>query len=237
MEGVKPHAVRQFFAVLANPGQVFREVVEQPAFLRPALLACGVNVLLTLALLPKIREFTLWTLKNTSLQISPEQLAANQGAIITAAMASSVVTALLAPWVLWLVIAGLLKIYDLFSAGGTKFGTLYAVAVYGYLPVLIGNAIHTAVVAGAPAENFSKVSLSLASFLPFQKSFIYFFLTACNPFLWWSLALWGSGGAVAMKSKSSRGVLVFLFSCWLIYALVMAFYALAKVPSGIAIIN
>lgn len=229
----KPQAVKRFFAVLTNPGQVFSEIGEQPAFLKPAILACGINVLLVVGLLPKIREFTLWTLKNTPVQIPPEQLAANQGTIVAAAMATSVVTTLLAPWVLWLVVAGLLKIYDLFSAGGTKFGTLYAVAVYGYLPVLIGNAIHTAVVAGAPVENFGKASLSLASFLPYQKSFIYFFLTGCNPFIWWSLALWGIGGAVAMKNKSARGVLIFLFSCWLIYAVGMALYALAKVPSGV----
>lgn len=234
MEDKKPQAVKWFFTVLTNPGQVYKEIMKRPAFFKPALVACGINVLLILGILPKIREFTLWTLKNSPVQIPPEQLAANQGTIMAAAMATSVVTALIAPWLLWLIIAGLLKIYDLFSAGETRFGTLYAVAVYGYLPMLIGNLIHSVVVAGAPVENFAKVSLSLAAFLPYQKSFLYFFLTACNPFIWWSLVLWGIGGAIAMKNKSARGVLVFLFSCWLVYAVGMVLYALAKVPSGVS---
>ncbi|HHW41115.1 MAG TPA: YIP1 family protein [Syntrophomonadaceae bacterium] len=225
--------MKWFFAVLTNPGLVFKEMVEQPAFFKPALWACGINVLLTLVLLPKIREFTLWTLKSGVVQLPPEQLAASQNIAVIAAMAVSVLAALAGPWLLWLVIAGLLKIYDLFGAKGTKFGTLFAVAVYGYLPVLIGKILHTAVVAGAPAENFGKISLSLAAFLPYQKSFIYFFLTGCNPFVWWSLALWGIGGAAAMRSRSSGGVFGLLFGSWFAYAVVMALYALAKVPAGI----
>ncbi len=168
-----------------------------------------------------------------TLPIPPEQLAAGQNVAVIAATVASVLAALAGPWLLWLIIAVLLKIYDLFGAKGTRFGTLYAVAVYGYLPVLVGKIVHTAVVVGAPAENFGKVSLSLAAFLPYQKSFIYFFLTACNPFVWWSLALWGIGGAAAMRSRSSGGVFGLLFGSWFVYAVVMAIYTLAKVPAGI----
>jgi len=233
MDDNKPQAMKWFFSVLSSPGQVFQQMVEQPAFFIPALLACGINVLLALVLLPKIREFTLWVLKHGAAQIPPEQVGAVQGIALTTAIVGSVIAALVGPWLLWLVIAGLLKIYDLFGAKGTRFGTLYAVAVYGYLPVLIGKILHTAVVVGAPAENFGKVSLSLAALLPYQKSFIYFFLTGCNPFVWWSLALWGIGGAAAMRSRSSGGVFGLLFGSWFAYAVVMAVYALAKVPAGI----
>ncbi|NSW83029.1 MAG: YIP1 family protein [Syntrophothermus sp.] len=233
MDDKRQRVMKWFFAVLTNPGGVFQQMVEQPAFFKPALLACGINVLLTLVLLPKIREFTLWTLKSGVVQLPPEQLAAGQNVAVIAATVASVLAALAGPWFLWLVVAVLLKIYDLFGARGTRFGALFAVAVYGYLPVLIGNLIRTAVVIGAPVENFAKISLSLAAFLPYQKSFLYFFLTGCNPFVWWSLLLWGIGGAAAMKSRGYGGVFALLFGSWLVYTVVTALYALAKVPAGI----
>jgi len=85
---------------------------------------------------------------------------------------------------------------------------------------------------GVPVENVERVSLSLAAFLPFQRSFLYFFLTKCSPFTWWSLILWGIGGAAALKTRPG-GVTAYLFVLWFLEALAMAAITALNTPAGL----
>lgn len=227
----KPNWLALLVEGLTSPGKAFEVIAEKkPGFWKPAFLFLGLALLLTLMLIPKIQEFTLWTLKHGMTNLPPEQLPAALAMAPKVAVISSIAAVLVFPWVVWLAIAVLLKIYDALSSKGAPFSSLFAVAVYGYLPILIGSMIQSVICLVVPVANFQKVSLSLAAFLPVQKGFLYFFLTQCNPFTWWSLVLWGIGGAAAMKTKRSGGIMVYLFLLWLVVSLIIAVVSNIKAP-------
>jgi hypothetical protein len=221
----------RFLRVLSSPGKTFEEIAAEPAFLKPALVITGICLVLGLILAPKIQAFTLWMIKQNPAAPLPEQMGEALAVAAKAATVGSVVSAAVAPWVVWLVVAGLLKLYDLFAGSGASFKSLFAVAVYGYLPVLIGGLIALPIALSVPVENLQHVNMSLAAFLPAEHSFFYFFLTKCSPFTWWSLFLWGIGGAFAMKTRAAN-VIAYNFGWWLLYAAVSAALAFWKAPAG-----
>ncbi|AEG16666.1 hypothetical protein Desku_3174 [Desulfofundulus kuznetsovii DSM 6115] len=218
--------------VLTSPGKAFEAIVEQPAFLKSSLLISGVNFLLALVLVPKIQANVLWMIEQGTIPIPPDQVEMMRAVVPKVTAAGSLISALVIPWGVWLVVAALLKLFSAFSAKSTPFRVLFAVAVYGYIPILIGTITATLIALVVPAENLQQVSLSLASFLPHQKSFIYSFLTQCSPFTWWSLILWGTGGAAAMQIRPG-GTVAYLFGCWLLFALLSSALAFWKAPTGI----
>ncbi|MEW6181809.1 MAG: Yip1 family protein [Bacillota bacterium] len=215
------------FKVLASPGKAFEEIAANPAFLKTALVICGLSLLLGIAVSPKIQEFTLLMINKNPTSIPPEQAAI----AAKAAMAASIVFAAVIPWLVWLMVAVLFKVYAMFAGGNATFKTYFSVAVYGYLPQFIGGLIGTVLLLAAPVENFQNVSLSLAALLPAQSGFLYFFLSQCSPFTWWSLVLYGIGGAAATKTRPS-GAITYIVVLWLLYALAAAALASIKAPAG-----
>lgn len=221
-------AGRLLLEVIFAPDKVFPVIAERPRFLAVAVVFCGVGLLLAVALIPKVQAATLLLVEKQA-ALPPGQVEVVRRTAPTAAAVGSVVSAAVLPWVVWLVVAGLLKLHGVLSTRAASFRALFAVAVYGYLPVLIGTAIVTGMALAVPAENLPQVTLSLASFLPYQKSYLYFFLAECNPFVWWSLALWGTGGAAALGVRPG-GPIAYLFAWWLVYALVSAGLAFLGAP-------
>lgn len=223
----------RFWEVLVSPGKAFAAIAGEPVFLKPALVITGINLFLGIITAPKVKAFTVWMVKHGSAAVPPEQMEQVLAVATTAAAVGSVVAAVAIPWFIWLIMAGGLKIYAALSAKETSFKTLFAIGVYGYLPVFIGGIIAAFLILNTPVENFQNVTLSLAAFLPFQKSFLYLFLTKCSPFTWWSLILWGIGGAAVMKTRPGT-VIAYLFALWLVEALAGAALAVWKMPSGMA---
>lgn len=231
VEEKRPSWMALMLGVLTGPRKAMEEVVEKPIWWPPAVIFWMLNLLATLLLLPKIREYALWSLEHGVVELSPEQLEAARAMAPTAAVTGSIAAAVVIPWLTWLAIACLLKIYAAVSTREASFRALFAVAVYGYLPVLLSTLITNAIASAAPVENFAKVSLSLASFLPSQQGFLYFFLSSCNPFTWWSLVLWGIGGALAMRARRPAGIIGYLFVLWLVLALVTSGVATLNMPA------
>ncbi|MEW6448669.1 MAG: YIP1 family protein [Bacillota bacterium] len=229
--GTRP--VWHFLGVLSAPGKTFAELAAAPGFIKPAVVLCAISAVTGIILAPKVRALTEWMLTHGQVALPPEQAGEALAVAPNLAAAGSVIITVVAPWFVWLLIAGLLRFYAMFSARETPFKTLFATAVYGYVPILIGGIIATLVALSTPVENFQTVSISLAAFLPFQKSFAYFFLARCSPFTWWSLVLWGIGGAAAMKTRPG-GLTVYLFVLWAIGALIMAGISLINAPPGMA---
>ena len=183
--------------VLVSPGEAFEELVaqEQPPFLAAALLFTGIAVVLAVVLIPKMQANALWLAQNNP-KVTPEQLATGRPIIAIMAAAFLIVGALVVPWLYWLVVAVLLKLYDaLFGGRGTSFRALFAVAVYGFLPIQLAAIIAAPIILMTAVENMPWTSLSLAAFVNPQKTYLYLFLKQWNPFTWWSLALWGIGWA------------------------------------------
>jgi len=156
-------------------------------------------------------------------EYATEQISADALEAITQTSASVglILVAVLSPWVMSLIIALLLKIYAAIRAKEAPFGSLFAVGIYGYAPVVLGAVIKNIIIMFTAVENIDKVNLSLAVFAPTQTGFLYYFLSACSPFTWWSLILWGIGAAAVMKDKKPTGAVIFLFALWLIFALII----------------
>ena len=218
--------------VLLNPVETYEKLAgeERPPFLGAAFLFTGISLALALILIPKTQAYALWSLQHNP-GVTPEQAAAALALTSILAVAGGVAGGLIGPWLFWVVIAGLLKLYDtLFGGKGASFGSLFAVVVYGYSPALLGLVIITLIRLAAPVANYQWVSVSLAALLPVQKTFLYFFLAQCDPFSWWSLALWGTGGALASRNKISS-TLLYLLVVWLVFALIGALIAVKSAAS------
>lgn len=224
---------RKVGQLLFSPGKVFPALAAQH-WLKPALLLVGLNLLLAGIIAPKTAAFAAWLVKQGAAQVPPEKLAEVQALAPKAAVSGLFVGALVVPWVTWVAVAALLQLFATLSAREASFGTLFTVAVYGYLPVFLRTVIANLLFLVTPLENLTlRSQLSLAVFLPPQKSFLYFFLANCSPFTWWSLVLWGVGGAAVMKARPGT-VTAYLFALWLLLALALAgLSSLAPAPPGV----
>ena len=217
--------------VLTSPGAAFKEIAERPGFWPAAITLTIISLIINVVQLPKLQEYSRLMLEKMIELVPPEQVE-----ILAKTMSpqyvttTTVITALIMPWVIWLVMALLLKIFAAITAKEAPFRKMFAVGVYGYVPALIGGIISSIIIMFTAAENIQNVSLSLAVFSTAESGFLYYFLTACNPFTWWSLILWGIGAAAVMKEKRPTGVLIYLFAIWLVFALLTGAVGLLNVP-------
>ncbi len=217
--------------VLTSPGRVFEELAERPFFWPAAVLLTVINLIFALLTLPKLREYS-----QLMLEKMKEIVPADQVEMLTKTMGpesvttSTIVSALVAPWILWIVITLLLKLFAAITAKEAPFRKIFAVAIYGYVPAVIGGIINSILIMVTAAENIETATISLAVFSPVQSGFLYHFLTACNPFTWWSLLLWGMGAAMVMRAKHPAGVLVYLFGIWLVFALLVGAAGFLSMP-------
>lgn len=216
-------SLKSLLNVLTDPGTVFEKVIGKSEFASPALILCGFNALLAVILLPKIRAAALWMAEHSTVAISPSAKAL----IPVTATIAAFVGAVLAPLLIWLVVAQVLKFYGDLHKSGQSLGTFFTVAVYGYVPMAIGALIAAGIALATPVENFKRVTVSLAMFMPYTKSFTYAFSTRLNPFTWWSIALWSTGGGKALK-KAPFGLAIYLFGLWLIYSLVSTYFVYSQ---------
>lgn len=219
--------LRAFYA----PRQLFEELAEKPSLLAMALALTAINLVLVIVALPKLQALTLHMFEQNPPPVPPEELERVRALLPQQVAIGGVASAVFFPWIIWLLVALALKIYAAFSTKEASYRTLFAVAVFGYLPMFLGSVIGYLLVLFLPVQSLPHVTLSLAALLPPQKTFLYNFLGQCSPFTWWSLALWGLGGAVAMRTKPS-GPILYMFGLWLLVALLLA--ALGTLSPGVA---
>ena len=207
--------------VFTSPGKAFKEIAERPRFWAAGITLTIINLVFTLLTLPKWREHSL--IGGDFTEYATEQMSAEALEALTQTTTSVglILAAVLSPWVMSLIVALLLKIFAAVRAKEAPFGSLYAVGIYGYAPMVLGAVITNILIMFTAVENIAKVNLTLAVFAPNQSGFLYSFLSACSPFTWWSLILYGIGAAAVMKDKQPNGAIIFLFVLWLIYALIL----------------
>jgi hypothetical protein len=217
--------------VLSSPAAAFDSLraEEKPPFIGAALLFTGISLVFSLLTIPKMQQYYIWMLDHAP-GITPEMAAAQRPMMSAVAVVTTILTGLAVPWLYWLVVAGLLKLYDTLFGGKTvTFGALFAVAVYGYLPELLGSVILYLMILAAPVENLLWASVSLAALLPQAKTFFYFFMTHWNPFTWWSLALWGIGWTrFARVDTNKPTIYIVIFGAWLVFSVLTAYYSLGQ---------
>lgn len=205
----------------SRPGKAFEDIAASPNTSGILVLLLALNVTLILPAIPKIRDFTIWTIQHSPGAADLPAAAVDMTA--TWAVVASLVGAVVGPLIMWLVIAGLLKLFNSFSGEKAPFKCLFAVAVYSYLPVMLASVIKTALIMSVPAQNLARVNTSLALLLSGDKiDRLYLVLTQVDPFFIWSLALLVIGGSVAMKT-AYKNTAVFIGVLWIVYVLSLGF--------------
>ncbi|GBF33004.1 hypothetical protein DCCM_2101 [Desulfocucumis palustris] len=202
-----------------GPVKTFEDIVGRPGVAAITVLLLAVNFILFLPTIPKVKEFTLWSLQNNPQTASLPAQAVS--AATTWAVVVVLVASVLMPLVMWLIMALLLKLFNAFSGENAPFKTLFAVTAYAYLPVLLASVIHTVLVVLSPAQNMHRVNTSLALLLPGDKiDRLYMTLAQIDPFFIWGLVLLTAGGSVAMKVPAVK-VGMYVAVLWVLYVLGM----------------
>jgi|Deesub1362A_J573_1020465.scaffolds.fasta_scaffold00091_33 hypothetical protein len=224
------NTIQRLWGVVFSPGETFRDIVARPYSLAAALAAIAVSVFSVVLVIPKLQAYTAWEMERAAEMISPEEWAAYQEFGAAAVAGAAVVGAALAPVVIWLVCALVLKFFNMFAGEQVPFRQFFAVAVYAYVPVLLGGLVAAVMMMFSRVENFPYVTTSLAALFPgMEIGFAYYLLARVDPFALWTIALLGIGGAQAMRT-SVRNLVVYLLVLWFLYAVVTAALGAAFTP-------
>lgn len=211
---------RRIYGVIwGSPAGAMEYIARRPDFLGAGGLILGINLALTVIQLPKIKEFTLWTLQNlpSGVKYSAAQMDVAVSAAVVASLAGSVVV----PPLMWLVTAALLKLFNAFSGERAEFKSLFAITVFANLPVVLDSIVKTVLVLVTPAQNMLRITISPALFLPppdLLPGKMYTLLSHFDPFVVWSLVLTALGGSLAMRVSLGR-VLFYVMALWLVYVI------------------
>lgn len=211
--------------LLGGPRQVFADIARQPGWLIPLLMIIAVNLLCALATLPKLKEFMSYTMQQ-QLQTAPELgNAATLAMTVKAAGMAAVAGSLLAPVLMILLWAALLKLFNLFVGEPAPYRQFFAVVVYSYFPIVIGGIIATIMILISPATHLQEVSTSLyVLFPPGSKGFAAALARQVDPFLLWSLGLTAIGSSVISRSQT-RSYTIVIFTLWVLFAVISAWLA------------
>ena len=214
-----------------GPGKTFEDIVARPGVAGLAALLLSLNFILVLPVIPKMKEFTLWTLQNAP---DASKIPAQAMSIATTtAVVMALVGSVLGPLIMWLIMSGLLKLFNAFTGEKAPFKTLFAVTVYAYLPLMLASVIKTVLIISSPAQNMTRVSTGLALLLPGDKiDRFYMIMAQIDPFSLWGLVLLTVGSSVAMrvpilKTGAYLGIL------WVIFVLVTGLLTpLSRIPAA-----
>lgn len=224
MAGEKISLWKRIYGVIwGSPAGTLEDIVKRPASLGAVLLIMVVNIVLTLLTAPKIKEYTAWTFQN--LPQGAGLTAAQMEMALNAAVVSAVLASALMPLILWVVLAWLLKFLNSFTGEKASFASLFAIVVFGSLPMVLDSIIKTVLVMLTPAKNMAGISISPALFLPDPGLFPgkgYIFLSQIDPFVFWTLGLTALGVSIAIRVPFGRMAAYMVF-LWLVYALVLTF--------------
>ncbi len=212
---------RRFWGVIAEPMKTFQVIREDPRVLIPIIIVLAVNLLLTIWLLPQIKEISEEALKQAQ-TMTPEQI---KTALKWTSIAS-IIGAVAAPPLIWLIQAALLALFNQFSIGAAKFKQLFAVAFFAWIPAFLGGLIKSVLMAMMGVKQAMAISTSLALILPrgTNSGFWFVLLSKFDFFSIWSLILLVLGGSIAMQ-KDSKKLACYIFGLWLVYIILMALLA------------
>lgn len=206
-----------------DPRGTFTDIGRHSGWLPPLAIICTVSILSTAAILPRLQEYIKHALELQA-QAAPEMAnAAASGIAIKAAIGGTLVGSLLSPIIMCLLLAGLLKLCNIFAGEPTPYRQFFAVTVYSYFPILIAGIIASIMIFISPAEHMEEVSTSLyLLFPPGSKGFAANLARQIDPFYLWSLALMALGSSVISRARF-RSYAIFVGLLWAIFAVGYAF--------------
>lgn len=185
-----------------GPRKTFEDIVARPGVVAMAALLLFLNFILVLPQIPKLKEYSLWLIQNNP---ATSEMAAQQISVgVTATVVAIVVGLVLGPLIMWLIMAGLLKLFNAFTGEKASFGTLFAVAVYAYLPLMLAMIIRSILYMNSPAQDYHKISTGLTLLFPGVEGKLYNIIAQIDPFSIWGLVLLAVGSSVAMRLPTAK---------------------------------
>ncbi len=177
-----------------------------------------ISFLCSLVSIPKLKEFTLYTLELQA-QTMPELAdAAAMDIAVSGLVSFALIGGLFSPAIMCLLYAGLLKLFNLFAGEPAPFRQFFAVTVYSYFPIIFGTVIATIMILMSPATHLEEVSTSLyLLFPPGSKGFAANIARQIDPFFLWSLVLMALGSSVISRARF-KSYAIFLGVLWLLFA-------------------
>lgn len=225
------NTLQRLIGVITKPGATFKDIDQKPALLFPILFVLGLQLIITLATLPKTLEYTLIVARKLpTFQPSMESL------FKISAIVGAVFSALLMPVIIWLIVSGLLKLFTVFTGDDGTFKNIFAVNIFAYVPSLIGGVVKAIIIAFTNPENIKNIQTSLALLLPTptdvnKPGVLYTLLSSFDFFTIWNLILVSLGLAVVLK-VSNKKTAIMVFGIFLFFALLGAGVVglLSKIP-------
>lgn len=218
---------RLMYGVLwGSPVKTLEYIAERPAFWSAAALITILNLLLTMPLLPKIQEASVWAMQSMpgAVKLSAAQIDA-YARMVTYASAAA---AILLPMLIWVVSAALLKLFNSFTGEKASFSTLFAISVFAYLPAVLESLIKTPIMLATEAQKMTRITISPALLLPPPEGLspgrLYTFLSQLDPFMIWALALTALGTSIAIKVPFRRAA-AYIGALWLVFVFTVSFLA------------
>lgn len=221
MEEKQMTVPQRLWGIIVQPVKTFQDICKDPRVLIPILALLAVEFLLSIWMLPQIKEFTAETMRQAGTVPADQMQTALKWAGI-----SAVIGSVAGPLLIWLVQAALLALFNQFSLGAAKFKQLFAVAVYAWIPAFLGGVIKSILMGFMGVKKAMAVSTSLTLLLPrsIDSGFWYVFLSKFDVFGLWSLILLVLGGSIAMQ-KDGKKLAFYIFGLWLIYITLTALLA------------
>ncbi|MGE5371072.1 MAG: YIP1 family protein [Solirubrobacterales bacterium] len=215
-DGPNSSPLKWLVQVLYSPSEVFHWIKDNPKWLSAALVQILFGAALAVVVIFLNKSVILDQLAKT---MSAEKVPT----VFVGTLIAAGVTALLTPFILWLLQSLLLLVYNQLGLGEARFGQLMAVSVISSAPGLLGGLLKSPFYFWLGIEKAQKITTSPALLLPQPdpKSFLYAFLGQLDFFVLWGMVLLALGGAIVMRKEEK-------FSSVLIYCLA-AFVALAAI--------
>lgn len=210
--------LQRIAGIIMRPQTTLAAVVEKPTIFKPVIVISIINLILYLITIPKLKIYTQATLEAMSDQMPPEQLAQAKSFMSVGLVVGGGISTIAMPLLGFLIVTLLFKLINLFIGNEAPFKHLYAISVISYIPVILGSALRTLLIAISPAEKIASVSTSAALFLPRGSTGpLFAFFSHIDPFIIWFLILLAMGGAMVLKT-SIKKTGIFLFILWFLWA-------------------
>lgn len=220
--------LQRIVGVLVRPRETFQDVVAYPTYKTALLILIGVNVFFTALVVPKFIQYMHWSVEFGPLaeELTPAQIEAFYEMSPAVLASQPLITAVLGPLALFLLYAVLLRVYGNFSGADVTIGTLFGVAVFGFVPHVMGLVADSLLRLTVDLQQLQATTFSLARFFPdiTQGGAQFMLLDRINPFTVWAILLTAYGGAQALKVPFWKTA-AFLGGLWLLFTFLGAITA------------
>lgn len=212
--------LQRIVGVLIRPGETFRDVVAYPVYKTALLMLIGVNVFFTALVVPKFIKHMHWSVEFGPLaqELDAAQIKAFYEMHPAVLAAQPLIMAIVGPLALCLLYAVLLRVYGNFTGMRVTIGALFGVAVFGFVPHVLGLIIDSILRLAVDIQQLQAATFSLARLVPdlAPGGARFSLLDRINPFTVWAILLTAYGGAQALK-ESFWKIAVFLGGLWFLF--------------------